>query len=432
MSRQKSTVYEHDMNIAKAFKKKVFDIAKKNKTFRVTARKARDAAYHAKMVLDDPFGKIDDKLVYFQTFSGRGYSDSPKAMYEYMLSAPEYRDFRFVWCFKDPGKYGRLASDDRSGRTSIVKFRTRADNKALRKAKYWISNYRMLDHQHPRRGQVYLQCWHGTPLKRLGYDILESDNAMNSISEIKEKYRTDARKFSYLLSPSPFATEKFATAWDLVRTGQTFKIIEEGYPRNDRLVNATEEERANIRKVLGVEEKRVILYAPTWRDNQHTSGEGYTYKTEVDFDRLQKELGDEYIILFRAHYLVANSFDFARYGGFIRDVSSYSDINDLYLAADILVTDYSSVFFDFANLGKPIIFYMYDLKEYAEEMRGFYLSIDELPGNIVEDEGALIGEIRNSYGREPDAKYKAFHERFNPLDDGHASERVLRRIIGTV
>ena len=205
------------MGIGSVIKKKIFDIAKDSKAIRVVLRSERDALYRAKMVLDDPFVKIDDRLVYFQTFSGRGYSDSPKAMYEYMLKAPEYSDYRFVWSFRDAGKYSFLLNNDR---TEVVEFRSRADNKALRRAKYWISNYRMLDYQYPRKGQVYTQCWHGTPLKRLGYDIQASDNAMNSIEEIREKYRTDAEKFAYILSPSPFATEKFATAWNLVATGQ--------------------------------------------------------------------------------------------------------------------------------------------------------------------------------------------------------------------
>ena len=414
------------MSITKKFKKVVFDIAKKNKAFRLAFRGSRDAAYRAMMTLTDPFGKIDDKLVYFRTFSGRGYSDSPKAMYEYMLTAPEYRDYRFIWCFKDPDEYSFLLQNDR---TSLVKFRTKEDSKALRKAKYWITNYRMLNQQYPRKGQIYLQCWHGTPLKRLGYDIIESDNAMNSLAEIREKYRTDAEKFSYILSPSPFATEKFATAWNLNETGQRHKIIEEGYPRNDRLAVTTETERARLRKELGIEGRKVILYAPTWRDNQHTSGQGYTYKTEVDFDMLQKELGDEYVMLFRAHYLVANSFDFEHYKDFVIDVSSYPDINDLYIAADILVTDYSSVFFDFSILEKPVIFYMYDLEHYANEMRGFYLSLDELPGPIVQDEDSLINEIRKTADWVADDKYIGFKERFNPYEEGNSSKRVLKKII---
>lgn len=416
------------MSVAGKAKKLIFDIAKKNKTIRVALRGARDGLYRAKMTLDRPFGKVDDKLVYFQTFSGRGYSDSPKAMYEYMLTAPEYADFHFVWSFKEPERYLEVPALQNE-RTIIVKFRSKADNIALRTAKYWITNYRMLDHQHPRKDQVYVQCWHGTPLKRLGYDLEASDNSMNSIEEIRSKYRTDAAKFSYIISPSPFTTEKFATAWNLVETNQTHKIIEEGYPRNDRLINATDEERISIRKSLGVDDKKVILYAPTWRDNQHTSGEGYTYKTEVDFDRLREELGDEYVILFRAHYLVANSFDFEKYKGFVYDVSGHSDINDLYLAADILITDYSSVFFDYANLKRPVIFYMYDLEQYANELRGFYFSIDELPGPIVRVEDELIEAVRECEGWSPDDKYEDFCAKYNPKDDGHSSERTLAKII---
>ncbi|HHW94770.1 MAG TPA: CDP-glycerol glycerophosphotransferase family protein [Mogibacterium sp.] len=413
------------MSIGKKIKKKIFDIAKKNKTFRIAARRSRDMLYHAKMVLDEPIGRVDEKKVYFQTFSGRGYSDSPKAIYEYMMAAPEYRDYSFVWSFKEPVNFQFLENE----RTKIVKFRSKEDNKELRTAKYWISNYRMLDHQHPRKKQVYVQCWHGTPLKRLGYDLIKSDNSMNSLEEIREKYRTDAAKFSYIISPSPFTTEKFTTAWNLEETGQTHKIIEEGYPRNDRLINTTPEERKALREKKGVEGKKVILYAPTWRDNQHTSGEGYTYKSEVDFDKLYSDLGDEYIILFRAHYLVANSFDFDRYKGFVRDVSGYNEINDLYIVSDILITDYSSVFFDFANLRKPMIFYMYDLEEYANELRGFYIDLEELPGPIITDGALLAEEIRKCVDKKADEKYERFCKKYNPKDDGKATQRVLKKII---
>lgn len=406
-------------------KKLAFNIAKKNKAFRVAGRGLRDVAYRVKMTLDEPFAHVDEKKVFFITFSGRGYSDSPKAMYEYMMKAPEYKDYKFVWSFREPERFEFLKNE----RTEVVKYRSKAENKALRTSKYWISNYRMLDHQHPKKNQVYVQCWHGTPLKRLGYDLSASDNAMNSMQEIRQKYRTDAAKFSYLVSPSPFTTKVFATAWNLVKTGQTDKIIEEGYPRNDRLINATPEEVKKLRQNLGVDDKKVILYAPTWRDNQHTSGTGYTYKTEVDFDKLRDELGEDYVILFRAHYLVANSFDFDKYKGFVVDVSSYSDINELYLAADILITDYSSVFFDYSNLGKPIIFYMYDLEQYAGELRGFYISLDELPGPIVRDEDHLLAEIHACDGWSPDEKYQSFCAKYNPKDDGNASARTLAAII---
>ena len=176
--------------------------------------------------------------------------------------------------------------------------------------------------------------------------------------------------------------------------------------------------------------KKYILYAPTWRDNQHQAGIGYTYKTEVDFDKLKANLGDEYIILFRAHYLVANSFDFDKYKGFVYDVSKVNDINHLYVISDLLVTDYSSVFFDYANLKRPEIFYMYDLEAYGNEIRGFYIDLDELPGPIVQTEDELIKAINNAEtDRSYDEKYKAFNDKFNYLDDGKAAQRVTEAII---
>lgn len=389
--------------------------------------------------------RTDKRLIVFESFSGRGYSDSPKAIYEYMLHNDEYNDFRFVWIFREPEKYGFITDNPR---TVTAVYMSTSYERYLAKAGYWIFNYRALDHLVPKKNQVYVQCWHGTPLKRLGYDIMKSDNAMNSLEEIKDKYRRDAARFSYLLSPCAFATEKFTTAWNLKEWGKADAVIETGYPRNDFLVNHTSADADLIRKKLGLEneERKVILYAPTWRDNQHDSGVGYTYRTEVDFDYLMDELAEDYIILFRAHYLVASSFDFSRYEGFVFDVSGVDDINELYVISDMLVTDYSSVFFDYAILRRPIYFFMYDLEEYRDELRGFYLELDELPGPIATKEVHLLekirlleknsgknveknknleqGEINNQF-----CKYYRFNEKFNCFNDGKATYRVLNKIL---
>ena len=174
----------------------------------------------------------------------------------------------------------------------------------------------------------------------------------------------------------------------------------------------------------------MILYAPTWRDNQHQSGVGYTYKTEVDFEKLQKELGQDYIILFRAHYLVANEFNFEKYKGFIYDVSKIDDINELYIISDILITDYSSVFFDYANLKKPIIFYMYDFEQYKNDIRGFYIDLKELPGNIAKTEDELIKEVRQiSDNFKYNKTYEEFNRKYNYLDNGEATIRVVKEIL---
>ncbi len=177
--------------------------------------------------------------------------------------------------------------------------------------------------------------------------------------------------------------------------------------------------------------KKIILYAPTWRDNQYVAGLGYTYDMHLDLDRLQRELGEDYILLCRLHYLVANSIDFEKYEGFIYDVSKYDDINELYIISDLLITDYSSVFFDYANLKKPILFYMYDLEEYRDDIRGFYIDINELPGEIITEEDRLIEAVKEvEDGFVPDEKYMAFNSRYNYLDDGNAAKRTARKIFG--
>ena len=191
--------------------------------------------------------------------------------------------------------------------------------------------------------------------------------------------------------------------------------MEVGYPRNDDLFRYTEEKCENIKKELGIPaDKKVILYAPTWRQSQHTAGEGFTYSLGIDFDKMKTRLGDKAVILFRTHYFISNSFDFSKYGGFIKDVSSYDEINDLYLISDLLITDYSSVFFDYANLERPILFYMYDYEAYREEMKDFYFGIGLLPGPVEEERDISEDVERLLEGFAVDDTYRRFNEIFNP------------------
>ncbi len=257
----------------------------------------------------------------------------------------------------------------------------------------------------------------------------EKGNALNSLDEIKKKNSLDVVRYDYFISPSAFTTEKFTTAFDLEALGKTDILIETGYPRNDLLYNFDETFSQQVKEKLGIsdEHRKIILYAPTFRDNLH-DGAGYICDLHLDFDRLRNDLGDEYLILFRAHYFVANQFDFGRYEGFVLDVSELDDITPLYTIADLLVTDYSSVLFDYACLKRPMVFYMYDLEEYADAIRGFYLDIDELPGPIVKTEDELIRATKEQSAAAPeavyDSKYEAFTEKYNYLEDGKASKRV--------
>ena len=405
-------------------------VAKKVPMLRKVMRKVVYAYRRIAYMVHGTGTKIDEKKVIFESFNGKSYSCTPKAVYEYMLAAPEYGDYKFVWIFKEPERYESLKDNDR---TELVRYRTRECERALSEAKYWIFNYRALDYWIPKKNQVYVQCWHGTPLKKLGYDIEKSDNAMNSLEEIRDKYRTDAKRFRYLLSPCRFASEVFTSAWNLKSVGKEDSILEVGYPRNDFLVNHTDEDVKRIKEKFGFDKisKKIILYAPTWRDNQHSVSRGYTYKLGLDFDRLREALADDYVILFRAHYLVANSFDFKSYEGFVYDVSDIDDINELYVISDMLITDYSSVFFDYAILERPIIFYMYDLEEYRDELRGFYLELEELPGKVIIKQNDLIDTLRvvKKRGSDSCVDINLFNEKYNYLNKGRASERFVKRII---
>lgn len=373
--------------------------------------------------------KVDEKFIIFCSFGGASYTCTPKALYEYMVKNKNYKEYTFIWAFKDVDKYKFL---ENNRNTKVIKINKKEYKKYLAKSKYWIFNYKIPDYLKPKKKQVFVQCWHGTPLKRLGCDLIHFDNLLNTMKGMKKRYKIEASKFSYFISPSKFASEKFISAWNLKEIGRENIIIEEGYPRNDFLFNYKETDILKIKKELGIEndKRKIILYAPTYRSNQHESGVGYVYKEEIDFERFKKKFGDKYIILFRPHYFIANSFDFSKYEGFVYDVSKIDDINELYIITDILITDYSSVFFDYANLRRPMIFYMYDLAHYRDESNGFYIDIEkELPGPIVETQDELEEALENIQNNKYDEKYRKFNKKYNYLDDGNASKRVIKKII---
>jgi len=374
--------------------------------------------------------EIDEKMVIFETFMGRQYGDNPRAIYEYMLEDPRFDDFRFVWALNDPEKKTQFPKLERA---EIVALRSRGYYDAYANAKYVITNSNLDYGIMKRPGQVFLQTWHGTPLKKLRCDIEATDgNAINSLEEIRNKNNLDVVRYDYFISPSEFASEKFASAFRLTALGMENILKVTGYPRNDLLYHFDEQFAAEQRLALGIpEDKKVILYAPTFRDNQH-NGAGYVYDLALDFDELRRELGDEYVILLRVHYFVARLFDFDQAEGFVYNVSDLDDITPLYTIADVLVTDYSSVFFDYANLGRPMVFYMYDKKAYADDIRGFYIDLEELPGPIVETEEELIAQIRHAEQVAPlyEEKYKKFNQKYNSHDDGNASRRVCELLFG--
>lgn len=413
---------------ASGWKKAAYDLVKRFPGLRLQLRRGLRVLKSGAYRLRTGSLRPDPHTVLFCSYHGKNCTCSPRAIYDYMTASPAYREYRFVWAVKDPSAFPELASDPR---TTVVPFGGPAFEAAMAEAGYWVFNSTLPEHIRPGKSQTYLQCWHGTPLKRLGYDIREEGNAMNSLAEIHRKYRLEGEKVDYFLSPSPFASQCFRSAWQLERWGKGDAILEAGYPRNDRLISAPETERQALRKRLGIPAgKRAILYTPTFRDDKHVSGQGYDYRPAVDFGRLRAALGEDYVVLFRAHYLVASAFDFSAYPGFVLDVSGVEEINDLYLASDLMITDYSSTMFDYANLRRPILFYMYDLEQYRDHLRGFYFDLRELPGPILTREEELAPAILETEHFAWTPEWEAFRQRFAPLDDGQAARRVTEAVIG--
>lgn len=408
-------------------RKIVVDICKKNKTIRKLARfvlrKSKNLKYHQFYKKY----KVDNKTILFEAFGGRNYTCSPKALYEKMITMPEFKDYQMIWAFINPEKHEVAPFAN----LKIIKSKSEEYYKYCSIAKYWIVNSIMPEEIDKKPNQVYVQCWHGTPLKKLRCDIEVNGASLNTVEEIKKRNDIDASRFDYFISPSKYCTEKFTSAFNLKNLGKEDIIIEKGYPRNDFLFNKTAKDIQKIKNKLGIpNDKKVIFYMPTFRDNQHTSGVGYTYNLAIDFDHLREKIGQEYVILFSPHYFIANSINLDKYKGFVFNVAHYDEINELYLVADIIMTDYSSVFFDYANLKRPIIYYMYDIDDYKNNLRDFYISLDELPGPIAktQDEVEEIICHIDKYTKKYSSKYQKFNKKFNYLDDGHASERVIEVI----
>lgn len=405
----------------------IVSIAKKNTFFRKIARSLDLYLKKMKYSYYKIRYTINDKVILFEAFGGRNYTCSPKAIYEKMLEMDEFKDFKFIWAFVNPSKH-EIKKDNR---LTIIKSKSKDYYKYCSIAKYWIINSIMDEGITKKKNQVYVQCWHGTPLKKLRCDIEVDGAVLNTVEEIRKRNDRDAKRFDYFISPSRYCTEKFISAFNLKNLGKEDIIIEKGYPRNDFLFNKSQKEINEIKKKLGIpKNKKVIFYLPTFRDNQHTSGVGYTYRLEIDFDRLKEKFAKDYIILFSPHYFIANSVDVSKYKDFIISVQGYDEINELYLVSDIIMTDYSSVFFDFANLGKPMLFYMYDFDLYQGKLRDFYISLDELPGPIAKTQDELEKNIENieKISKKYEKKYIDFNKKYNYLDDGNASERVIKEI----
>lgn len=360
-------------------------------------------------------------LIIFESFLGKQYSCNPRAIYEYLLE--KYPEYEMVWSVDSRFEKSFLEKGVPFAKRFSVKWLY-----LMARARFWVMNSRMPLWIPKPKGTIYLQTWHGTPLKKLAFDMKEVHMPGVSTEQYKKEFYQESRYWDYLISPNRYSTEIFKRAFRFEK-----KMIESGYPRNDIFYQPNRDEVANAFKKEHQlpEDKKVILYAPTWRDHQYLASGKYKHDLHLDLNMLKMELGNEYIIILRMHYLVAENFKLDAFKGFAYDFSKHEDIRELYLISDLLITDYSSVFFDYANLKRPMIFFTYDLEEYKGEIRGFYFDFEkEAPGPLVSTTEEVIAAIKDLETTKNDQQLpKEFYQRFCYLEDGHSAERVVNEVI---
>ena len=362
---------------------------------------------------------VKKNWVLFESFFGKNYSDSPKYIYEYL--AKNYGDkYKFIWVIDKEGT--RIPYKHKEIKRYGILY-----SYYMARCGYFVLNTRQPSWFIKRRDTVFLETWHGTPLKKLVFDQEEVTAASPLYKE--QFYRQD-KKWDYLVAANQFSSETFRRCFMYPN-----EMLEYGYPRNDIMHDPRKEEiAAGLRKKLGIPEgKRTILYAPTWRDDEFYGSGQYKFTLKLDLPKMKKALGEEYVILLRTHYYIADSLDVTGVEDFAMNFSKYDDISELYLISDICITDYSSVFFDYANLRRPMLFFTYDLDKYRDVLRGFYIDmLTEVPGPLlftteeVIDAVKNIEDVKETYAE----RYDAFYERFCSWEDGHASENCVKKVFG--
>ncbi len=363
---------------------------------------------------------VKQNRIVFDSSLGKSYSGNPKHIYEYLMANGYDMNWDCIWFYENE-KYNipGMSRQVQYGRLRYLYY--------MATAKIWVFDTRQPEFLVRRKGTYYIQTWHGTPLKKLALDMEDVFMVGESdIDSYKEHFTKNVHTWDYLISQNPFSTETFRRAFDFHK-----EMLEIGYPRNDILFreNTTEGIRCFRRKLGLPENKKIILYAPTWRDDEFSEDDKYEFRPRISFEKMQQELGDEYIMIVKYHYLIMDAIDWSPYEGFIYHFDQSRDIAELFLVSDILITDYSSVMFDYSILNRPMFFFAYDFYKYKNELRGFYFSYSkEMPGPISTTTEELINDILHYDGKIYEERYKKFKNKYNTTDDGNASGRVLELI----
>lgn len=349
------------------------------------------------------FVKTDDRLILFVSFGGRYFNDNPKVLYDAMRLDPRFQDFELVWAFLKPES---IEIDTKKISINSIDY-----IKTALRARCWITNVSM------ERGlnftgkkTFYLHTTHTYLPKCMGLD-----------DKLGPQFKT---KCHFDCSCAQSEQER---RWQMSGYGiEENKVLLSGYPKNDILCNYTKEQRDILRKKMNIRDGvKVILYAPTFRDEYYGA-----MKCPIDFKKWENVLGKEFMVLFRAHPVVANGTNIDPSTGFILDVSTYADNTELMIASDILISDYSGIFFEYAVQKKPMFCYAYDYDDYISHRELYFDIRQSLPGGMLNENGLLQAIKSDDY-----STYNAVWEDFRKkyvTEFGHATEKCLDVIINNI
>ena len=350
---------------------------------------------------------LKKKTIVFESYWGRQASSNPLALYDYVdANHPEYE---CIWSVNDlripvAGKGKRVLTN------SLPYFYYMA------RASFFVNNVNFVDAYEKRRGQIEIQTMHGTPLKTLGLDVKADFPTEESVKSFLRR----CGRWDYLIVQSPKVEEITKSCYAFDRT-----FLRTGYPRNDELMlrNTTEEQR-HLKQAMGIDpDTKLVLYAPTWR----TSGR---FDLQLDFNQLADAFGDGYTFALRRHHLAMPGFTHQFRMGDAVDLTFEKSIDDVLLATDVLITDYSSLMFDFALLHRPMLFFVYDLEAYRDELRGFNIDLEtEAPGPLAKTTEEIIDELRKLESEDANVSLDAFIQTYLPYETGHASHDVFEQVI---
>lgn len=351
------------------------------------------------------FLPIDQKIIIFSGHT-RKYNDSPKAIYEFMLSRPEkYSQYKCIWALEDP------ANVNIPGNAIKVKTDTLQYFKYTLKAKYWVACVNIERSLHYKKYHCrFLNTWHGTPFKHVGNDV-------------RGRKDFDFGCVDLFCYSSDFEKEIYMRAFKV----KEHALIPSGLPRNDELYSVTSQEIAEIKSHLNIpSDKKIILYVPTWRESID-NGKSCSIKPPIDANKWEKALKGEYVVLFRMH-AYTNKLLGLEFNDTIRDYSTYPNINDLFKVADILISDYSASMADFSILERPVLCFTYDYEEYQNE-RGLYIDYrSDMPSGILRTEDDVINYILNMNYEDECQKTKRLLKKKLAKYGGNATKMCLDKL----